>query len=108
MNKRAVFFNEVLPKVAELILAQTFPSNIEPLVIRDIHGRIRVAINMARGDCVEIISALEKNLSVLGVYCNTEASIVLCREDFFDSDSIFNSTEILLATISGHAPSRIP
>ncbi len=95
MNNRAVFFNEVLPKVAEMISAQTFSSNIEPLVIRDIHGRIRVAINVARSDCSEAISSLEKGLSALGVYCDTATISVLCREDFFDPDSIFNSTEIL-------------
>lgn len=95
MKNRAVFFNEVLLKVAELIMAQSFPPGIEPLVIRDIHGRIRVAINMARGDCVEIISTLEKKLSVLGVYYNAEANSVMCREDFFDPDSVFNSDEIL-------------
>jgi cellulose biosynthesis protein BcsQ len=95
MNSRAVFFNEVLPKVSELISAQTFPSGIEPLVIRDIHGRIRIAINMDRNDCAEIVSALEEKLSVLGAYCNTATSSVLCREDFFEPDSVFNSTEIL-------------
>lgn len=95
MNNRAVLFNEVLPKVAELISVQTFPPNIEPLVIRDIHGRIRVAINAIRSDCVETIFALEKKLPDLGVYCNKAASSVLCREDFFDPDSIFNSTGIL-------------
>lgn len=95
MNSRAVFFNEVLPKVSELISAQTFPSDIEPLVIRDIHGRIRIAINMDRNDSAEILSALEEKLSALGVYCNTATSSVLCREDFFEPDSVFNSTEIL-------------
>lgn len=96
MNNRGVFFNEVLPKVAGLISTQIFPSNIEPLVIRDIHGRIRIAIDAARNDCAEIISSLEKELTTLGVYCNTAVSSVLCREDFFDPDSIFKSTEILL------------
>ena len=95
MNNRAVFFNEVLPKVAEIISAQTLPANIEPLVIRDIHGRIRVAIDAARNDCAEIILSLEKRLSALGVYCNTAANNVLCREDFFDPDSVFKNSEIL-------------
>lgn len=96
MNNRAVFFNEVLPKVAGIISSQAFPPSIELLVIRDIHGRIRIAIDAARGDCAEIISSLEKKLSGLGVYCNTaEASGVLCREDFFEPDSIFNSAAIL-------------
>ncbi len=100
MNNRAVFFNEVLPKVAEIISAQAFPSIIEPLVIRDIHGRIRIAINADRSDCAEIISSLEEKLSGLGVYCNTAAAgSVSFREDFFDPDSIFNSTEILQWTI---------
>jgi MinD-like ATPase involved in chromosome partitioning or flagellar assembly len=96
MNNRAVFFNKVLPKVAEIISAQTLPSNInELLVIRDIHGRIRVAINAARSDCAEIISSLEKRLSALGVYTNTATTSVMCREDFFDPDSVFTNTEIL-------------
>mgnify|MGYP001605084035 CR=1 FL=1 len=96
MNNRTVFFNEVLPKVAGIISSQAFPPSIEPLVIRDIHGRIRIAVNAARSDCAEIISSLEKKLSGLGVYCNTaEASGVLCREDFFEPDSIFNSAAIL-------------
>lgn len=96
MNNRTVFFNEVLPKVAGIISSQAFPPGIKPLVIRDIHGRIRIAINAARSDCAEIISCLGKKLSGLGVYCNTaEACGVLCREDFFEPDSIFNSAAIL-------------
>lgn len=96
MSDRAVFFNDVLPKLAELISAQTLPENTEPLlVIRDIHGRVRVAINATRNDCVKIISSLEKGLSGLGVYCNTATNSVLFREDFFDPDSVFKNSEIL-------------
>jgi len=95
MNNRAVFFNEVLPKVAKMISTQTFPPNIEPLVIRDIHGRIRVAINLDRNACAESFASFEKGLPGLGVYCDTATASLLSREDFFDPDSIFNSTEIL-------------
>ena len=96
MNHNQIFFNDVLPKVADILSVQTLPLNIEPLVIRDIHGRIRIALDMPRGiDTDEIITKLDQSLSALGVYSSGEGKNVVCREDFFDPDSIFTSPEIL-------------
>ena len=60
MNNRPVFFNEILPKVADLISAQTFPKNIEPLVVRDIHGRVRIALDLDKKDCLTVRSSLDR------------------------------------------------
>lgn len=96
MSRNKIFFNEVLAKVADILSAQTLPPNVEPLVIRDIHGRIRIALDMPRSsDADEIIAKLDQNLSALGAYSSGEGKNVLCRDDFFDPDSIFNSPEIL-------------
>ncbi|MFA5920225.1 MAG: AAA family ATPase [Methylococcaceae bacterium] len=96
MNCKQIFFNDVLPKVADILSVQTLPLNIEPLVIRDIHGRIRIALDMPRGsDNDEKITKLDQSLSALGVYSSGEGKNVVCREDFFDPDSIFTSPEIL-------------
>jgi hypothetical protein len=60
-----------------------------------IHGRIRIALDMPRGsDIDEIITKLDQSLSMLGVYSSGEGKNALCRDDFFDPDSIFNSPEI--------------
>ncbi len=96
MNHNQIFFNDVLPKVADILSVQTLPLNTEPLVIRDIHGRIRIALDIPRGiDTDEIITKLDQSLSELGVYSSGEGKNVVCREDFFDPDSIFTSPEIL-------------
>lgn len=96
MNRNKIFFNAILPKVADILSAQTLPPDVASLVIRDIHGRIRIALDMPRGsDNDEIITKLDQSLSDLGVYSSGEGKNVVCREDFFDPDSIFNSPEIL-------------
>jgi MinD-like ATPase involved in chromosome partitioning or flagellar assembly len=95
MNNRPVFFNKVLPKVVDIISQQGFPAHIKPLVIRDIHGRIAIAIDENRSKCSALISSLEKAMLGLGEYCNKTTGGVLCRDDFFGADSVFKSTEIV-------------
>jgi len=96
MNRNKVFFNDALPKVADILFTETLPPDIEPLVIRDIHGRIRIALDMQRSiNTDEIIAKLDQRLSALGAYSSGEGKNVLCRDDFFDPESIFNSPEIL-------------
>jgi len=96
MNRNPVFFNDVLPRVADILSVQILPPDIEPLVMRDIHGRVRIALDMPRSNNTdEIMTTLDQSLSALGVYSNGEGKNVLCRDDFFDPDSIFNSPEIL-------------
>ncbi len=96
MKRNQVFFNNVLPKVSDILSVQALPPNVEPLVIRDIHGRIRVALKIMRSlDTHEIIAELDRSLLKLGVYSSGIGKNVLCLDDFFDPDSIFNSPEIL-------------
>ncbi|MDP3332466.1 MAG: AAA family ATPase [Methylococcaceae bacterium] len=96
MSRNKIFFNDVLPKVADILSAQTLPPDVEPLVIRDIHGRIRIALDMPRSSVAdEIITDLDQSLSALGAYSSGKGKNVLCGDDFFDPNSIFNSPEIL-------------
>jgi cellulose biosynthesis protein BcsQ len=95
MKNRPVFFNQVLPKLALLLSEQTYPNNIQPLVIRDIHGKIRVAINLSRSECEGTFLELNHRLSALGVYCDATPKRISYRDDFYNPDSIFNSAEIL-------------
>jgi cellulose biosynthesis protein BcsQ len=95
MSRNRIFFNKVLPKVADILSAQIWPEEIKPLVIRDIHGRIKIALDVPRSpDTDEIIAKLDQDLSALGVYSSGEGKNVLCRDDFFDAGGIFNSPEI--------------
>ncbi len=94
MSKNIVFFKDVLPMVADILSAQTL--DIEPLVIRDIHGRIKIAIDMPRANGTEgSIRNLDKSLLALGVYSSELGKNIVFRDDFFEPDSIFQNTEIL-------------
>lgn len=96
MSRNKIFFNDVLPRVADILSTQTLPPNTKPLVIRDIYGRIKIALNVSRSnETDEIIVNLEHSLSALGSYSSGKGKNVLCYDDFFDPDSIFNSREIL-------------
>jgi cellulose biosynthesis protein BcsQ len=94
MSKNIVFFKDVLPIVAEIISSQVL--GCDPLVIRDIHGRIKIALNIPRSnETQESIQQLDECLLELGVYASEFGKNIIYRDDLFDPDSIFQSPEIL-------------
>ena len=94
MNSKPVFFNDALYFAANII-AKTGSDLGDYVLIRDMQGRIRIAINDLRENRPELDSQLSQELLSLGVHANNDGNPVLFQDDFFDPDAIFNSPDIL-------------
>ena len=94
MNNKPVFFNDALYLAADII-AKNGAELGDYVLIRDMHGCIRIAINDIRENCHELASQLSQELKRLGVHAKIDGNPVLFQDDFFDHDAIFNSPDIL-------------
>ena len=102
MTGKKVYFNDALKETSDLLRGETFPDSVEPLIIRDIFGRIRVALkNGKKEKHREIASRLGKKLTTLAPFCGEGENSVLFPDDFFDPDTVFNSPDILDLLLPG-------
>lgn len=77
----AIFFSEAMRKAAEIVSSAKLPNGVEPpLLIRDILGRISIAVNVRRSEQPEFISELQRNHQTLGAFAASPG--VVCAEDF--------------------------
>ena len=108
MTNKITFFNDALRKVSAIIAHAEFPIDLSSVVIRDIHGRIRIAIDGTREINKALADRLVIGLKDLGAFtCDGEKGL-LFREDIFDPDSLFKSTDILdLYLIGQDMPLRL-
>lgn len=95
MTRKTVFFNDALIIVESLITGAGLPPDIVPLVIRDIHGRIRIALDGEKTKHQEVAARLATSMETLGVYAGNSGKGVMFPEDFFESDSVFQNPDIL-------------
>jgi len=95
MTKKIVFFNDALRNAAILIAKIKFPTNVNFIIIRDIHGRIRIAIDGDREKYKELADSISANVVEFGTYAGDSEKLLLFREDLFDPESVFNSPDIL-------------
>lgn len=95
MTINIVFFNDALKKAAALLANAGLPADVLAIIIRDIHGRIRIAINGEREQHKELADRIGENLNVLGAFGDTSGKMLLFREDFFDPEIVFNSPDVL-------------
>ena len=96
MGQKNVFFNDALKAIGN-ILSQNPPSEgIKPLIIRDIYGRIRLALDEEGEKLRDYEEKLAKEWGKLGQYGEYQGKKILSREDFFESESIFKSPDILV------------
>lgn len=96
MTQKAIFFNDALRLTAELLHRQAFPEKVRPLVIRDLHGRIRIVLENANKEKhSELALQLSKGIENLAAFAGETGKNVLFPEDFFDPDSIFQHPDIL-------------
>ena len=93
MNSQKVFFKDALQK-AVIGLRDSGLSPDKALIIRDIYGRIHVAIDSSRDEAKDREAALLSSLALLGAYAEAGERQVLFREDFFDPGSIFSDPAI--------------
>lgn len=85
-----------LQATAGFLAREKFPTHVVPLVIRDMYGRIRIALE--HGDKTRhqaIAERLAVNIANLGAFAGDEKKAVLFPDDFLDADNIFQHPDIL-------------
>ena len=93
MNSPPVFFNEAL-KRASVVANNPLLSaaGIAVLLVRDIYGRIRVAIDKPKKECPpDIVAILLQQITELGAFNGG----LLFQDELFDSDQIFKNPDIV-------------
>lgn len=99
MNK-AVFFNDALRRAAEILSSAKLPNGVgPPLLVRDIHGRISIAVNAHRAEHQDLVSELQGKHQSLGAFAASPG--VVCAEDFFEPAAIFQDPSIVQFLIPG-------
>ena len=83
-------FAETLKKASDVLAAGTVVP--EPLVIRDIYGRISFAINATRSECTGITD-VEDGLAALEAFAGRPG--IFFRDDLFDPDAVLSSPHIV-------------
>jgi MinD-like ATPase involved in chromosome partitioning or flagellar assembly len=95
-----VFFGEVVRKAAAIVSGPLLSGPLgTPLLIRDIRGLVSVALNVDRAKHKEAISKLESEIAKLGAYAASPR--VVCADDFFEPDRIFNDPSIVQFVVPG-------
>ena len=100
MSEATVFFHETLSKVRGLLVS----GGVKPddvVVIRDIFGRIRVAIDQEEEKSKGQTEALKSGLQSLGSYAVPGERAVLYRRDMIDPAAFFGDKRIVLTQIPG-------
>lgn len=100
MNEKTVLFNDALKIATGILTNAKLPANSSALLIRDMHGRIRIALDLDRDDYSGLATQLDSELQNLVAYAGI-GERVLFRGDFFDSASIFQNTDILDVYLPG-------
>jgi hypothetical protein len=96
MTPQNIFFNDALKATSDMLSKELFPDGVEPLVIRDIYGRIRIALKGGKKEKhQELASRLGEKLAKLSPFCGDGDQGMLFPDDFFDSDMVFENPDIL-------------
>lgn len=97
MTDNVILFNDALAIAAQAI----HNSNVDTekaLIVRDIYGRVRVAID---SDPDPHYEALRIALAELGAFGMAQEHSLLYRSDFFDPNLVFNDPAILSVQVPG-------
>lgn len=94
VSQRYQKFNDVLATLHEVVKqfnADTRLPESNPLYIRDLHGKVRLAFNVHRNDDSAIADKLKSTLISCACHRFVADEPVLFRDDFFDPDAIFST-----------------
>lgn len=95
-----VYFSEALQKAAEIAFSVSLPAGgARPLLIRDILGRISIALNFPRSAYPELVSELQSRAAALGAFA--AAPSVVCADDFFEAPVLFQDPSIIQFSAPG-------
>lgn len=97
MTKKPLFFSEALRRTVEFLSKISLPT--DPLVIRDSLGRVSIALNVERSQCADDILRLQEEVAGLGAFGGSPG--VLCSDDFFEPDVIFQDPSIVQFAVPG-------
>lgn len=88
-----VRFNEALSAAVKLVTSNDNAITLSPLIVRDIHGRIRFAIDKPKAEVSPAVIQLFEDMEAeLGAFSGGGP---LFRNDFFEPDSVFRSLDIV-------------
>ena len=92
MTRRPVFFSEAMTKAAAIAVGARV-GGVRPLLIRDLRGKISIALNVNRKDHASEISRLESEIAQLHAFAGSMG--VVCADDLFDAGEIFGDPAIV-------------
>lgn len=99
MNKN-IFFNDALIMAINIITKSGISESLHPLLIRDIYGCLRLAIDEEKENLKDLSNQLIAELKTLRPYVSdNDADILLFRDDFINPESIFLSPDIIGITL---------
>ncbi len=91
----SIRFNNALSALYRELVRLPKPEREEIILMRDLYGHLRMAVHAGKA----VAGKIEKNLSdvwkILGVYADYPGPHVLCDDDFFDPESVFNDPDII-------------
>lgn len=89
-----VLFGEAIQKAAGILTSTQLPAELgAPLLIRDIRGRVSIALNAPRSLHEAAVSLLQARMEELGAF-RAEPGII-CADDLFDAPAIFEDPSIV-------------
>lgn len=89
-----VLFHEALRNAIRMLTEHPLPNDLRPIFIRDVFGRIRIAVNADRKAINQHEQILSSNY-LLGKYGDFSGIKILAREDFYDPDLVFKDPDIV-------------
>ena len=99
MTPSPVFFGDAARRAAEIVSATSFPRGLDHLLIRDVYGRISIALNVTRSDHGGLAASLDAQLATLGAYRGTPGLIF--SDELFDPVRIFDDPSINDLVVQG-------
>jgi cellulose biosynthesis protein BcsQ len=94
MTTRPVLFADVLP-AAIVALDRAGVARGDAVLVRDLSGRIRAALDLERKDAdASRMQRLDEDLGLLGAYSETRGARILFRGDLLDPDIVFRNPGI--------------
>jgi cellulose biosynthesis protein BcsQ len=95
-----IHFSQALEKAAEIAFSASLPEGVErPLLIRDVLGRISIALNFPRSGHEDLVSELGTRATALGAFAAVPS--VVCADDFFDAPVLFQDPSIIQFSAPG-------
>lgn len=92
---RDILFNDATLSVARALPSLIGIADVPIVIIRDVLGRFRVAINRNRDEVDNhFVIPIRQAFAELGNYAPQAEQAILFRDDFFDPDSVFKNPDI--------------